>query len=277
MRTLSTVIPFGFEFEPARFLAAYQSLGCGVAQLYRNPSNAPAPADMLRIARDAGYEIDSIHALFSDAIDPSSLDPAHRDECLRLYEREGILAREVGASAAVVHPAANLPGYRVMAPLEAEQAQATRWTPLADFLRRLADVAERLNMTYLIENLPRTFYLGHDSPRLAEAILEVRSPRIRMCFDTGHAHLTGDVCEQLRLCAPAVGYMHIHDNDGTTDNHRMPGDGSIRWTKFAATLRAMKIDVPCMLEVFYPEAQVESMACEGLAAFLASACALSTT
>lgn len=274
MRRLTTVIPFGFEFDPARYIAAYKTLGCTGAQLYRNVNQPPTIGFMREVIRDAGLSYDSIHGVFGESIDPSSPDPAHRAHCLRLYEDEARLALDLGGPMAVVHPSANLPGYRVMAPDEAEAMQSPRWANLDDFMRRLADLGERTGVTFLIENLPRMFPLGHDPAELSRRVLAVGSAKLRMCFDTGHAHMVGDVPSLLEACAPAISYLHVHDNDSKVDNHRMPGDGTIEWARVADILRRTSLDVSCMLEVFYPEAEVERRAMEGLAPKLAAACSI---
>lgn len=33
--------------------------------------------------------------------------------------------------------------------------------------------------------------------------------------------------------------MHIHDNDGTYDEHLMPGDGNLNWQDFLHSLKAV--------------------------------------
>jgi sugar phosphate isomerase/epimerase len=139
-------------------------------------------------------------------------------------------------------------------------------------MKRLAETGHDLGVTFLIENLMHDCPLGHDPVQLAEQIMEVNSPRIRMCFDTGHAHATlsrfaaakrGAVAVALRICAPAVSYLHIHDNDGVHDQHLMPGRGGkvpssptgvagegIDWPAVAQALRGTESSATRMLEVF---------------------------
>ena len=57
----------------------------------------------------------------------------------------------------------------------------------------------------------------------------------------------------LRVCAPAVAYLHVHDNDGRNDSHLMPGRGGetgIDWTAFREALDATGCAAVRMLEVF---------------------------
>ncbi|MGD9690248.1 MAG: sugar phosphate isomerase/epimerase family protein [Phycisphaerales bacterium] len=273
MATLACIAPFGFSFDPTRFLAAYHSLGCRTCQFYRNEQRPPTIAEALKSAELAGLRFDSIHGVFGFHIDPSSPDERHRKRCLEIYETEGRLATDLGGPLVVVHPSAWNPGMRMMTRAEIEAASAPRWPRLDDFMRRLAEVGQRLGVTYLIENQPMNCPLGHDTIKLAQAVQAVGSSHIRMCLDTGHAHMTGDLVEQVRSAMSVIAYFHIHDNDSKVDDHRMPGDGNIAWDRLAAVLRESGTAAPRMLEVFYDESRVEELAQNGLATKLAAACA----
>lgn len=273
MASLACIAPFGFSFDPTRFLAAYRAVGCATCQFYRNEQRPPTIADALKAAEVAGLRFDSIHGVFGFHLDPSSPDERHRKRCLEIYEGEGRLASDLGGPKVVVHPSAWNPGMRMMSRQEIEAASAPRWAHLDSFMRRLAEIGERLHVTYLIENQPMNCPLGHDAIKLAGAVSAIGSPYIRMCLDTGHAHMTGDIVESVRQALPAIDYFHVHDNDAKVDDHRMPGDGTINWTALAALLAESGSESPRMLEVFYDEARVEEMAKNGLGDRLKKACA----
>ncbi|MBL8763376.1 MAG: sugar phosphate isomerase/epimerase [Phycisphaerae bacterium] len=274
MPLLSVIAPFGFSFDPARFLSAYHTVGVRSASYYRNESNQPALKDVLAAARAAGMSFDSMHGVFGFHLDPCSPDPEHRRHCLLVYEREGLLARDLGGPAVVVHPSAWNPDRKLIPALEAETLSEPRWAPLDDFMRRLAEIGQRLGVTYLMENQPLNCPLGHDWARLAEAVRAVGHPRIRVCLDTGHAHMCGDVVRAVRDTADVVELFHVHDNNGSIDDHRMPGEGTIDWPAFARTLVELNINATRMVEVFYDEARVERLARKGLKDTLKSACAV---
>lgn len=113
------------------------------------------------------------------------------------------------------------------------------------FLSPLAELAGRMNVTLCIENMAGRPYDG--AP--AEAVFGSRASDIcdlatrlgtAVCWDFGHAHLTG-LCQSVELeqLAGFVRAVHIHDNDGVTDSHRIPGDtpGGIDWDDAAEGLR----------------------------------------
>lgn len=282
MAALATIAPFGFSFDPVRLLTAYRSLGCTACQFYRSEENPPSAAEALRASLAAGVPFDSIHGRFGAGIDPSAPCAEHRRWCLNLYEEEGRLARDlVGESGGgsspmvVVHPAGWTCGRALLTRQEAAESDRYREPFLREFMVALAEIGERLGVTYLIENQPFNTWMGSDPALLAQRILAVGSARIRMCLDTGHANITtGDVAAAVRAAAPAIAYFHIHDNDGAVDDHRMPGEGTVDWTAFAAALRETGCAAVRMLEVFHDEARVEAAVGAGLGTRLREALAL---
>ncbi|MBY0307499.1 MAG: sugar phosphate isomerase/epimerase [Phycisphaerales bacterium] len=259
---LATTVPFGFDFDPGRFMRAYRALGACRLQFYRNESRPPTARDALETARAAEMPFDSIHGLFGEHLDPTGPSPEHTAHCLSVYEQEGRLAIDLGGPMVVVHPSGWTPARAELTPDQAAEAAGPRRPRLDAFMRRLADTGERLSVTYLIENQPYNCYLGHDPVGLAAQVAAVGSRRIRMCYDTGHAHITGDVYRSLATCAPVIDYLHVHDNNGTQDAHLMPGapGGTIDWPRLASVIQAAAISAPRMLEVFETEAQVERRA-----------------
>lgn len=283
MRTLATVAPFGFDFDTNEFLAAYAAFGCTGAQFYRNPDRAPTVAEALSTCARHGMTIDSMHALFSHDLDAASPDPEQRAHCLRVFEDEGRLALELGGPVVVVHPSANFPpdpdspfDFPHLEPEEAARLETPLWPHFDDFARRLAEVGERLGVTYVFENMGYIAPLGHEAAELARHVAAVGSPHVAMCFDTGHAHFAGNMPAAFEIAAPITRYIHLHDNDRTVDNHALPGEGTIDWLDFADRLDRHAVDCPCMIEVFKPLDEIRALDTRAYADFLARACALDT-
>ena len=88
--------------------------------------------------------------------------------------------------------------------------------------------AERLpaGMTCYIENV------FDDEPELLTGILdETDRDCYRICLDVGHAHcMTGkdwQVTDWIRHMGRRIGHFHIHNNDGSADQHNDVMDGSL--------------------------------------------------
>ncbi|MFA4916646.1 MAG: TIM barrel protein [Syntrophales bacterium] len=54
-------------------------------------------------------------------------------------------------------------------------------------------------------------------------------PNVGICYDSGHAHRAEDAVSVLRTLSSCVVTAHIHDNDKTSDQHLIPGHGTIDW------------------------------------------------
>ena len=62
------------------------------------------------------------------------------------------------------------------------------------------------------------------------------SPYLGVCFDTGHANLTGRFKEEFLILKDKIFTFHIHDNDGKSDSHLALGEGNIQWEKILKLL-----------------------------------------
>lgn len=113
------------------------------------------------------------------------------------------------------------------------------------FLAPLRELAGQKSVTLCIENMTGIPYPHQQK----ELVFGSRAKDIRwlsdkldtgICWDFGHAHLTGlcqsvelsTVCDRLRM-------LHIHDNNGKTDTHLLPFDGGVDWEDAAEGLRAI--------------------------------------
>ncbi len=119
------------------------------------------------------------------------------------------------------------------------------------FLTPIRDLAGKLEITLCMENMTGKPYATHPSEAVfgstAADILEL-SERLdaMVCWDFGHANITG-LCQSVELekLRGRVRCLHIHDNDGVQDNHRIPFEcpastplgGCVDWEDAAEGLR----------------------------------------
>lgn len=86
-------------------------------------------------------------------------------------------------------------------------------------IKRLLDYAKRNNVALAYENVRETNYLE-------QLFRDIDADNLKLCFDSGHANCYSKtkVFEQYpdRIIA-----THIHDNDGSGDQHMMPFEGTI--------------------------------------------------
>lgn len=78
---------------------------------------------------------------------------------------------------------------------------------------------------------------GHDDfERLRRLLAAYDSAYVGVCYDAGHGNLGGCGLEQLESVRDRLLSVHLHDNDGTADQHNLPFTGTVDWERLAAIL-----------------------------------------
>ena len=134
--------------------------------------------------------------------------------------------------------------------------------------RRLLDAlrpcAERCHIRLALENSPGLAVPGDYWPpnrELIGVLLESYPPEyLGWCFDSGHAHVRNEM-EILETYADRLIATHLHDNDGLSDQHLLPGQGSVDWRWIVSTLKRRGYTGPVNLEVQMPEGLEKAAFC----------------
>lgn len=113
-------------------------------------------------------------------------------------------------------------------------------------LEHLSVFAKQRGVTIALENTPGDF----SSPiSLREFIVDTHLRDLRLCFDTGHAHLDDGVEAAFDAMRDFVVTTHLHDNHGERDEHLFPYAGTIDWDATLRALRSSGEDLPLVLEI----------------------------
>ena len=91
------------------------------------------------------------------------------------------------------------------------------WAPLVQYLRGTGT-------TLMIENVYER------TPRMLQKLLRgLNSEKVGFCFDAGHMNVFSETSMQgwLKTLGPFLKELHLHDNDGTSDDHLAIGAGEI--------------------------------------------------
>jgi len=112
------------------------------------------------------------------------------------------------------------------------------WKALKTSLCEILDYTENSSLSILIEPAHRwesnLICTINDCIRM---INEIKSPRLGICFDTGHAHLNNEnFHEAIALAIQYPLHIHVDDNTGETDSHLIPGKGTINFSLFRDAL-----------------------------------------
>ena len=230
---LSIVDWFGYNLPPRDRMRAIKEAGfSGVMLLWADYFDKDYKL-FPEYARNAGLIIDNAHApylnanhLWEDTIDGQE---AYQEiiTCL-----EDCAAYTV--STIVMHP-------------ENKKGTATVSLP-CDFsigierMKRIVDIAEKLNVNVAIENMSHPEYLER-------IFRDIQSERLGFCFDSGHCNVFTPNVDFLALYGDKLMALHLHDNDGSGDWHALPFTGNIIWSDIASKLKKLSYEGAIALEV----------------------------
>jgi sugar phosphate isomerase/epimerase len=198
--------------------------------------------------RETGLEAISMHAPICDSFvggawgraysNASSRQPVRQealDETLAALEA----ARHLGCRALVVH--LGLPRGQSIPP-DDNNATAARHS-----LEALAEAATAAGVRLALELIPNTLSTAAALEALFGGDLDLGDAGV--CLDLGHAHIMGGVPEAAEILAGHIITTHVHDNDGKSDSHLVPGEGKIDWPAAMTELGKVGYSGPLIFEV----------------------------
>ena len=166
----------------------------------------------------------SLHGPFGDLC-AGSFDPMIREVTRVRYEGAVRVATALGISQIILHHG-YVPG----------TSQPANWIKRFgqfwhDFL---AD--KPANLRFYLEN-----HLDQSPQLLADVVHEIDDPRVKVCFDIGHAHIysKNGVVEWITRMNETIAYLHLHDNHGQSDEHLGLGDGTLPMLELLTAVEEM--------------------------------------
>lgn len=223
------------------------------------PTLPEAARAILSLDSSLGLEVWASKSLDEEAVDPDEI-AALADICRSApfvaahargaywtwdptaLRREIDFAEQVGATVLVLHP--------VCLGIERPEDR-----PDIPEIRRIAAYAAKRGVRLALENMRDTIWL---LDRMLEDVGDdPAATNLGICIDVGHAHLSHDagrhpVTNYLERYAAQLIHVHLHDNDGASDEHLLPGTGSIDWPQALGTLARIDFRGIAMVEVHPP-------------------------
>lgn len=111
-------------------------------------------------------------------------------------------------------------------------------------IREICEYAKSLNVKVAFENTKIKGYLDY-------VIENIKDDNVGICFDSGHyhAHFKDDL--DFSKFKDRIFCIHLHDNDGTGDQHLLPFDGTLDWVETVNKLKEGNYDGPITLEIHH--------------------------
>jgi sugar phosphate isomerase/epimerase len=113
-------------------------------------------------------------------------------------------------------------------------------------IEHLKIFAKERGVQVLLENIPNQLSTPE---RLLEFIRYTRMEDLGVCFDTGHAHMTGGVRPAFQTLKDRIVSTHVHDNCHEKDDHLLPFDGEIDWQQTVRDFRTLHRQFPLVFEL----------------------------
>lgn len=123
---------------------------------------------------------------------------------------------------------------------------------VAAFLQAVLKATEGSKVVIALENVPPyPHLLGVDTIFLKNVLHGVDSPRVRIVFDVGHAHLTGkgQCVLALQQVMPDVIALHLSDNQAVYDDHLPLGVGTVPLKEVFAIVQQFRYSGAWVLEL----------------------------
>ena len=183
-----------------------------------------------RLARDMGLQVFDGHAPFIrdyDIVNSIWLDNQDGETTLEIYMRTIEECGEDGVKNLIIH-------------VDYINAPPPNELGIERF-KRMADLAGRKNVCLALENTGKHEYLKYIFDRIA-------SPTVGFCYDAGHRNCDEPEIDLLSLYGDRLIALHLHDNDGSADQHLIPFTAGINWAEQMAAIAATGYTGPTTLE-----------------------------
>jgi len=192
--------------------------------------------------RELGLALTDLHASCGPEKNWCSAREHERLAGVELVKNRIEMAARLGSDVIIMHIAAE--------PAEAEPNQRY-WTILRGSLDALEDHARSHGVRIAIENM------SQDNFGTLEKLFALYGPHfLGLCYDSGHGNVAGNGLDRLGRVKDRLISVHLHDNDGTGDQHKLPFEGTVDWPRLARLIAESAYCKPASLESntrSYPE------------------------
>lgn len=192
-----------------------------------------------RISKDNNISL-NLHAMHFLPI--PSLIPEVSKGALKFIEKEITLAKEVGAKQITIHSGQRDKPNR-------ETMVVKNFEILIKNLKEIVKFGEKYEIQIGLENSPKNHSICTELKDLLKVVNSVEG--LKIVFDAGHANTTKlNPIDYFKKVKDFVINVHIHDNDGTVDQHALIGKGNINFKDLLKECKKSNYYGPFILEMF---------------------------
>jgi len=195
---------------------------------------AEEEVDLLRaLLAELGLRLLDLHGLVRDPLYFAAAGRGAREEGLALVANRIRMAARLGSDTIILHP-----------PEPKGHDWAAIWDGVRRFIDSLVEVAAPLGVRLAMENLQTA-----DTWEMIHRLLGLYDARaVGLCYDSGHGNMVPGSLDRLEELRGRLFSVHLHDNDGSADQHRLPFTGTVDWDRLSAILAGSSYDRSISLE-----------------------------
>ena len=214
-------------------IAALKNAGFnGAFVQWYNDSTVEYKTELVKACRAAGLKVPFAH-LGYDRINEIWKTDGAGDDVLNGFIRDLQKLSDLGVPKALVHLSS---GFQ---PPEMSEIGLDRY-------EKLCSEAKKLGMRILFENNKLKGYLEYVFDRL-------NADNTGICLDVGHCHAHFKDDFPWGTLGGKIEELHLHDNDGSSDQHLLPFDGGVPWEFYIRKLKECGYGGAVTLESRYYE------------------------
>jgi len=111
-----------------------------------------------------------------------------------------------------------------------------------DRFKQIIEKTEKNGITIALENVWRPDYLDF-------IFNNIKSDYLKFCYDSGHENCFTKGFDYLSKYGGKLAALHLHDNDGTKDQHKFPFSGAVDWERIMKKLKEINYKGVLALEI----------------------------
>ena len=204
----------------------------------------PVVEQALKDAAEVGMPFSDCHLPYFNI--KVNTDPVYAEECKQSMFTAIDIAKTLGARTAVLHPNCATVTERAYDKAQAYDAAMAHLAPFAEYAAKLG-VPVLVENTRLVPGIRQSTRYCQGPEELCEL---ADALDFGICWDFGHANLAGlKQSQALAYVGTRLKAVHVHDNNGTDDDHTAPFMGSVDWADAMHGLALAQFDGPLNYEV----------------------------
>lgn len=192
--------------------------------------------------KDYGLKLLNLHGSHGQERYWVSHDENQRKAGVELVKNRATLAARLGGEVMIMHIPSNAPP---------EQRPAFL-TQIRKSLEDIEPFINDLGIRVALENMT-----GEDFEMLETLIPENDPGFLGFCYDAGHGNMGGKGIQGLEGFKDRLIAIHLHDNDGANDQHKIPFTGTVDWELLMGVIASSAYRECINLEVLIRESGIK--------------------